>query len=168
MSFMLIIVLMFVVNAIQAVLSVYVAPTSLVLDLTLIAVVFYSIKYQEEGGTVIGFFFGLLQDAFSGGVFGMNAFCKTMVGFIVGKTAKKLLLESFVTYFLVIFCANILEGIMAFLLLIIFEVVTVHNFAVNLLPSSFLNGIIGIAVFRLIRLFRRRSIDDDLTLEDYR
>lgn len=168
MRVLLIILLMFLVNAVQGVLSSYFVSNIFVLDLTLIAVVYFSIRYREVGGTVIGFFFGLFQDGFSGGVFGMNAFCKTLVGFIVGRTARRLVLESSITHFLIIFTSNILEGVVAFLLLTIFELVSIANITGSLLPSSFLNGILGVVVFKLIRAYGSRASEDDMYLEGYR
>src|SRR4030042_4892575 len=126
MRILYLIIWLFVVNALQGVLGVYFMSTNISLDLTLIAVVIYSTRYREEGGTIIGFFFGLFQDGFSGGVFGLNAFCKTLVGYIIGKTSNRLILESFITHFLIVFCASILEGVIAFLLVIIFEVVPIQ------------------------------------------
>jgi rod shape-determining protein MreD len=164
-----IILLLFIVNAIQGVLGTYLISSIFIVDLTLIAVVFLSIQYRETGGTVIGFFFGLFQDGFSGGMFGMNAFSKTLVGFVVGRTARRLVLESSITHFLIIFTANLIEGVIAFLLVNIFEIAPEFRLSVNLLPSAFLNGILGVVIFRLSHLFRGRSQEDDyMYLESYR
>ena len=155
MKILYLIIWLLVVNAFQGVLGVFISD-KLTIDLTLIAVVIYSIHYKEEAGTVIGFFFGLFQDGLSGGVFGINTICKTIVGFFVGKISGRLILESFITHFLVVFCSSILEGIIAFLVVVIFEIMPIPKLSGNLLPSAFFNGILGVVIFQIIRLIRSR------------
>lgn len=146
-----VIISLFLVNTFQGVLGSYMSLPTIIIDLTLIAVVIYSISFGEEGGIIIGFFFGLFQDAFSGGIFGLNAFCKTLIGYIVGKTSKRLMLDSPITHFLIIFSTNILGGLVTILIITIFEIPSMGDIWRSLIPSAFVNGIIGVMVFQLVR-----------------
>ncbi|AGB41892.1 rod shape-determining protein MreD [Halobacteroides halobius DSM 5150] len=53
-------------------------------DLLLILLVFLAVNYGKTAGGIAGFIMGLLQDLFSGGLFGINAICKALVGYLFG------------------------------------------------------------------------------------
>lgn len=58
-------------------------------DIFLILVVWLAIKENRLFGIVAGFVLGLYMDFISGDIIGINAFAKTIVGFIAGNFHKK-------------------------------------------------------------------------------
>ena len=60
------------------------AIKSVVPDLTIILLVFVTLKRGQLQGAIYGFLFGLLLDIFTGGLIGSAMFSKTLAGFIAG------------------------------------------------------------------------------------
>ncbi len=57
---------------------------NIVPDLTLIVLIFTSVRRGQLQGTVYGFIFGVFYDIFTGGLIGSAMFSKTLAGFIAG------------------------------------------------------------------------------------
>ncbi len=83
-------------------------------NILLILIVWFSLYKGSHKGQIMGFFTGIVVDAFSIGIFGANAFLFTGVGFFVGLLKKKVdegnilvqgLLVFFVTFF---YCSGFL------------------------------------------------------------
>ncbi len=66
------------------------APLVVVFNAFAWVVLYFSLARQEAFGAVIGTVCGLLQDAFSSGVFGMAGLTKTVLGFSTGMVARKI------------------------------------------------------------------------------
>lgn len=60
-----------------------------VVDPFLLVVVWYSMRTGPVGAELIGTATGLLQDALSGGLFGLHAFADTIVGYAVALAAQR-------------------------------------------------------------------------------
>jgi rod shape-determining protein MreD len=66
---------------------------------------------------LLGFFGGLLQDILSGGILGMSALVKTLLGFLIGLLGKVIYKERILTQVLVLWGATLVQGLFFFLLL---------------------------------------------------
>ncbi len=53
-------------------------------DLVLLVLFFFGLKNEQVKSTIAGFAAGLILDILSGGIIGLNAFVKTIVGFSTG------------------------------------------------------------------------------------
>lgn len=53
-------------------------------DLSLLVLVYLSLREGSFAGVWIGFFIGLLQDAYRPSSFGVNAFAKSLAGYMIG------------------------------------------------------------------------------------
>ena len=69
----------------------------------------------------LGFFGGLLQDILSGGILGMGALVKTLLGFLIGLLGKVIYKERILTQVLVLWGATLTQGLFFFLLLEFFS-----------------------------------------------
>jgi rod shape-determining protein MreD len=76
-------------------------------DLLLIIVTFLAINYGKTVGGLTGFGVGFLQDLFSGGLFGINAISKAIVGYLYGILQDKIYKRKLVVPPLAVFVATI-------------------------------------------------------------
>ena len=53
-------------------------------NLVLVAVIYLALAFGSASGLLAGTAGGLIQDALAGGIIGIGAFSKTLVGFVVG------------------------------------------------------------------------------------
>ncbi len=77
-------------------------------NILLILIVWFSFCRGSRKGQVLGFFTGIVVDAFSIGIFGANAFLFTVIGFFVGLLKKKvdegnIFVQGLVVFFVTLF-----------------------------------------------------------------
>jgi rod shape-determining protein MreD len=113
-------------------------------------------------GQVTGFVSGLGMDLFSSHLFGVNAFTKTLIGFIAGAIKKKIYSENIVIILVYIFIASFFNGILFLILNKIFQpqIIAFWDYIINVLLLEILyNCVVGVILFvvfeRLDRTFRR-------------
>ena len=82
-------------------------------DFVLIVVVLMSFTDGRIMGTVFGFLAGWLQDVYSPEFLGLNALCKTVIGFLVGYASGGVLEANILVQGIVLFIA---VGVIAFFL----------------------------------------------------
>jgi rod shape-determining protein MreD len=71
-------------------------------------------------GEIFGFFCGLLKDSFSGGLFGVNAAAKAIIGYLAGNAKKKFYTEYLSSFMIIVAFFSLLNGCIVFLLQKIF------------------------------------------------
>ncbi len=59
-------------------------------DFVLAFLVYISLKYGSQSGTTSGFGMGLITDCFMPHLFGLNALCKTFIGFLVSVMPRRI------------------------------------------------------------------------------
>ncbi len=69
---------------------------ALVLNIFNLLVLYYAFEEGEIYGAVMGSVFGLIQDSFSIGVFGIAGFSKTIMGFLAGYISRRINVVPFV------------------------------------------------------------------------
>ncbi len=74
-----------------------------------VAVLLTAITYGEIEGAAMGTVAGLLEDAFSHGVFGLSGLSLTITGFLAGWLAQKINLNSLLKRSLILFCFTLLQ-----------------------------------------------------------
>jgi len=130
-------------------------------DLIMIVVVVFSLMKGEKEGTISGFASGLLQDIFSIGLLGINAFAKTVIGFTCGLLKEKVFHEHILFLIPIItFIASLIQSILIFLLLRAFGIE--YSLAWSLkqvalpeaLYSSLLSPFIFLAINKLLQLIK--------------
>ena len=91
-------------------------------DLVVIIVVYLGLVKGSDSGCASGFFFGLVEDIFSGMHLGSNAFTKTIIGFFCGFSGKHLYTQSLFSHVL---CVGLSTAVDVILLL------SINGFTLN-------------------------------------
>jgi rod shape-determining protein MreD len=78
-------------------------------DLILIIVVYLGLIKGSDVGCVSGFFFGLVEDVYSGMSLGSNALTKTIIGFFCGLVGKRLYTQSLFSHILCVGLGSVVE-----------------------------------------------------------
>lgn len=85
-------------------------------DLMLLLVVWLGLTARTHTAIEIGFVGGLAIDVFSGGKLGMNAFCMSLLAFLVAKTKEKFVVEHPVTQTMLTFICSLAYVLTSFIL----------------------------------------------------
>lgn len=119
-------------------------------DISLIAIVFFSINLGKILGETMGFATGLVLDSLSGVPFGTNALVRLIIGFILGFFKGKIFLDKFILPSIII----IISTVSKYLLLHIIEFVFPIELNMNILSFKFLQELgLNIVVTPLFFLF---------------
>jgi rod shape-determining protein MreD len=117
-------------------------------DIPLIVVVMLALRHGPEFGCLAGLGAGLLQDASTGGLIGVQGLTKALAGFAVGAIGVRLSVTSPLVQVPGLVLLTILEGLGRFALLKLFrfpaplgELMLYH-----VLPQAVYNGFVGAAV----------------------
>src|SRR5215475_15195986 len=86
-------------------------------DLPLIVVVLLALRRGPEFGCLAGFAAGLLQDAAGGGLIGVQALTKAMIGFAIGSLGGRLRVTQPLVQVPGLVLLSVLEGLSRFALL---------------------------------------------------
>lgn len=80
------------------------------LDIPLIAVVYFGTYKSRVESCLIGGVIGLIQDSISGLPLGMNGFSKTFLGYLSASASKRLVMEQFGILLCVMLTASLLDS----------------------------------------------------------
>lgn len=121
-------------------------------DLLLIICVYLGLRLHSVSGAIGAFALGYLQDAFSGGMIGLNAFAMCVVFLIVYSTSQRLWVDNAVSKIVLIFLASVLKTTIIVSLVAFFVSVNGLRQSVlhYLLPEAFLAAALGPAVFAVL------------------
>lgn len=121
-------------------------------DLPLIVVVLLALRRGPEFGCLAGFAAGLLQDAAGGGLIGIQALTKGLVGFVIGALGGRLRVTQPLVQVPGLVLLSIAEGMARFALLKMFQFPATFGELMTyvVLPQALYNGFLGAAfVFAL-------------------
>jgi rod shape-determining protein MreD len=117
-------------------------------DIPLIVVVLLALRRGPEFGCASGFVAGVLQDAASGGLLGVQAFTKALIGFTIGALGGRLRVSQPLVQVPGLVLLTIAEGLARFALLKLFHFpapfLEVMTYVV--LPQALYNGFLGAAL----------------------
>jgi rod shape-determining protein MreD len=136
-------------------------------DLALVTVVCWSLLRPEEG-LAWGAVAGLCCDVLSGGPFGMTSIAFVLSAFLAGQLHGQLWITSPLAIMAVTLSGTVLSQGVAILILLLF------NYSLDLtyatlyiaLPTAFLNMIVSVPVFLLIRRLHTATLPPMLELEE--
>jgi rod shape-determining protein MreD len=117
-------------------------------DLPLIVVVLLALRRGPEFGCVAGFAAGLLQDAAGGGLIGIQALTKAMIGFAIGAVGGELRVTQPLVQVPGLAVLTIVEGLARFALLKLFHFPVPFGELMTyvVLPQALYNGFLGAAL----------------------
>jgi len=117
-------------------------------DLPLIVVVLLALRRGPEFGCVAGFAAGLLQDAAGGGLIGIQALTKAVIGFAIGAVGSELRVTQPLVQVPGLAVLTIVEGLVRFALLKLFHFPVPFGELMTyvVLPQALYNGFLGAAL----------------------
>ena len=117
-------------------------------DLPLIMIILLSLRRGPEFGCLTGFVTGFLQDAAGGGLIGVQALTKAVIGFGIGVAGARLRVSQPLVQVPGLVVLTIAEGLARFALLQIFRFPAPFGEVMMyvVLPQALCNGFIGAAV----------------------
>jgi rod shape-determining protein MreD len=130
-------------------------------DLPLILTALIALRRGPETGCLVGFASGLLQDAASGGLLGVQALSRALAGFAMGLLPGRLWVGHPLVQIPGLLLLTIAEGLLRFGLLQLFHYPARLSelFVHVILPQALYNGFIGAAcvvAFEAAQTLRRR------------
>jgi rod shape-determining protein MreD len=142
------------------------------INLVLVAVVYSALAFGPVTGLLAGTAGGLAQDALAGGIVGIGAFSKTLVGFVVGVLGAQFIVAQPLSRFLMFIGATLLHELCFQAL---YAVAEARDFRLHyrvVLMQAGLNAAIGVIAFQLVEvgpglLQRRRSRGATLSRRQY-
>lgn len=116
-------------------------------DLPLIVVVLIALRRGQEFGCLAGFAAGLLQDAAAGGLIGVQALTKALVGFGIGAVGGRLRVTQPLVQVPGLVLLTLVEALVRFLVLQIFQFPAPFGelMLYVVLPQALYNGFLGAA-----------------------
>jgi len=117
-------------------------------DIPLIVVVMLALRRGPEFGCGAGFLAGLLQDAATGGLLGVQALTKSLIGFGVGALAGRLRVSQPLVQVPGLVVLSLVEGVARFALLQLFHFPASFGELMTyvVLPQAIYNGFLGAAL----------------------
>ncbi|MGM0501045.1 MAG: rod shape-determining protein MreD [Bacillota bacterium] len=121
-------------------------------DLLLIVLTMGAINYGKTAGGVLGFTAGLLQDWFSGGLFGIHAVSKTITGYLCGFLKNHIYQDHFLTPPVITVLATIVNQLLIlFFTNLLLEVTVLKQLLITIIiPLAIYNAIISLLFYPLI------------------
>jgi rod shape-determining protein MreD len=117
-------------------------------DIPLIVVVMLALRRGAEFGCGAGFLAGLLQDAATGGLLGVQALTKSVIGFGVGALGSRLRVSQPLVQVPGLVVLSLVEGVARFSLLQLFHFPASFGELMTyvVLPQAIYNGFLGAAL----------------------
>jgi rod shape-determining protein MreD len=121
-------------------------------DIPLIVVVLLALRRGPEFGCLGGFAAGLLQDAASGGLLGVQALTKAVLGFAIGAAGGRLRVAHPLVQVPGLVLLSIVEGLARFAILKLFHFPAAFGelMVYVVLPQALYNGFLGAALVMAI------------------
>lgn len=127
-------------------------------DIPLIVVVMLALRQGGEFGCLAGLAAGLLQDASTGGLLGVQGLTKALVGFAIGTAGARLSVTSPLVQVPGLVVLTVVEGLARFTLLQLFRFPAPFGelMAYQVIPQALYNGFLGAAVVLTLSLVEAR------------
>src|SRR5687768_15866634 len=109
------------------------------------------------GAMVAGVIAGLVQDSFSGAIFGLHAFSLTFVGYLVAYINSWLVLRGPVFFGVALIGSTILNELVIFILVNVLQSQRIELFEQGMLAKTIITAIFGMLVYQLLSLFLREE-----------
>ena len=122
-----------------------------------ILVVYYAMGGNLFGAIVAGVVAGLIEDAFSGAIFGLHAFSLTVIGYLVAYVASRLVLRGTLWFGLALAGAVIVNEIVIYVLVTILTAHPVQLFEEGMIVKTILTSLFGMLIYQLLALFLREE-----------
>lgn len=123
----------------------------------IVLVVYYSMGGNILGAIVAGVMAGLVQDAFSGAIFGLHAFALTVCAYTVAYINSRLVLRGTLAFGACLGGAVIVNELVIYILINILVKQRIELFEQGLVVKTILTLLFGMLVYQLLTLFLREE-----------
>jgi rod shape-determining protein MreD len=118
--------------------------------------------YYAMGGNLVGAIFagiaaGLVQDAYSGAIFGLHAFSLTVIAYIVAYVNSRLVLRGTLPFGACLFGASIVNDLVIFIMVNILLKQRIEMFEQEMIVKAIFTSLFGMLVYQLLTLFLREE-----------
>ena len=131
----------------QSLLSRYLPAVGKSVDLYTVLVLYYAVSRRRVAVMVMGTSAGLVEDLLTHTMLGVNAFKKTLVGYLMGALGSFFMLNQPLPRFGILFLATLLEALTEFGLVLVLGRNPVPPAAGDLIRLGLGNGLAGILLF---------------------
>ncbi len=128
----------------------YFWPLQTYLDLFLVTAVTFGVVRGRTKGMLTGTVGGLIQDAFSCGLLGLNGLSKTTVGFLAGIVSRWMIIRGWAARFLFFFVASVIDLLILAVVGMAIERPAVVDEGVSALILCAGNSVVGTLVLGLM------------------
>ena len=134
----------------QILLSRYFPALGKMVDLYTVLVLYYAVTRRRVAVMFMGTTAGLVEDLLTHTVLGMNAFKKTLVGYVMGTLGSFFMLSQPLPRFGILFLATVLEALTEAGLVLVLGQHLVFPTAGDLIRLGMGNGLAGILIYWLV------------------
>jgi len=134
----------------QTLLSRYFPAAGKMVDFYTILVLYYAVSRRKVAVMCMGTTAGLVEDLLTHTVLGMNAFKKTLVGYVMGTLGSFFMLSQPLPRFGVLFLATVLEALTEAGLVLVLGQHVVLPSAGDLIRLGMGNGLVGIFIYWVV------------------
>ncbi len=118
------------------------------IDLFLLMNIYYALNFTQVASIGLSLCSGLVQDSFSNGIIGMNAFSKTVVAYLVSTLSARLMIKHPMIIMLLIGIATSLDFLTIHGLRLLFGLPSTLSYGV-LSAAALVNGAGGLILFQI-------------------
>lgn len=130
-------------------------------DISLIAIIYFSINFGKIMGQIMGFTSGLVLDSLSGVPFGLNTLLRLIMGFLLGFFEGKIFLDKFVLPCIMITICTVAKFILIYLISLIYPIdLHLNIFSIKYLIELGLNILFTPLVFLVFNQLSKKLYTD--------
>lgn len=126
------------------------------IDLFLLMNIYYALNFSQLASFGLSLSGGLVQDSFSNGIIGMNAFSKTVVAYLVSTLSARLMIKHPMIIMLLIGIATSLDLLTIHGLRLLFGLKSALSFGI-LSAAALANGAGGLILFQIVERIRAKK-----------
>lgn len=123
----------------------------------IILIVYYAMGGNIFGAIVAGVIAGLVQDAYSGAIFGMHAFALTVCAYVVAYINARLVLRGTLSFGACLAGAVIVNELVIYVLVNILVKQKIEMFEQGLIVKTVFTLLFGMLIYQLLALFLREE-----------
>ncbi|HUJ13229.1 MAG TPA: rod shape-determining protein MreD [Thermoanaerobaculia bacterium] len=118
--------------------------------------------YYAMGGNLVGAIFagiaaGLVQDAYSGAIFGLHAFSLTIIAYIIAYINSRLVIRGTLPFGACLFGGVIVNDLVIFVMVNILLKQRIEMFEQEMIVKAIFTSLFGMLVYQLLTLFLREE-----------
>lgn len=130
-------------------------------DISLIAIIYFSINFGKNIGQILGFSSGLVLDSLSGVPFGLNSLLRLIIGFLLGFFEGKIFLDKILLPSIMITICTFAKFILLYLISIIYPIdLHINIFSFRYLVELGMNIILTPFIFLLFDFLSKKIYTD--------